>query len=244
MIQNTFVFLDKIGAGKERKLWEQGITDWSDFLRADIVKGVSAGRKAHYDRRLCEAQQALIADNASFFTCFPRTAQWRLYEHFRDDIGYVDIETDSRGEITIVGISNYYNTKVFVAGANLDAALVQKVIEQFKVLVTFNGGAFDLPKLRKQLGMKFAGPHIDLKPLCVKLGLVGGLKIVEELLGLQRPANLRGNPVDLWKAFHASGDHEYLELLVDYNKEDIENLKFIMDHCYKEMEKRVKEIKG
>ncbi len=235
MIRNTFVFLDKIGAGKERQLWKQGITDWADFLRAGEIKGFSAGRKAHYDRKIQEAQDALVADDATFFRCFPSTEHWRLYEHFRDDVGFVDIETDSRGEITIVGISNYYDTKVFVAGANLDAALVQKVLDQFKVLVTFNGGAFDLPKLRKQFNIQFNGPHIDLKPLCVKLGLKGGLKVVEELLGLQRPQNLRGNPVDLWKAFHASGDREYLELLVEYNKEDIENLKFIMDHCYKEM---------
>ena len=49
---------------------------------------------------------------------------------------------------------------------------------------------------------------------------------------LKRPAHLYGNPIQLWKAFHVSGDREYLELLIEYNREDVENLKLIADIVY------------
>jgi len=135
----------------------------------------------------------------------------------------------------VVGISNYYNTNTFVKGFNLENNLLEKELSKYKLLITFNGSSFDLPKLKKQLQLEVKMPHIDLKPLCVKLDLKGGLKEVERILNLKRPEHLYGNPVELWKAFHASGDREYLELLVDYNKEDIENLKGVMNHVYKKM---------
>ena len=98
--------------------------------------------------------------------------------------------------------------------------------------------AEDLPKLKK-LGVRFEMIHIDLKPLCVNLGLVGGLKEVEKMLELGRPTHLYGNPIDLWQAFHASGDKEYLDLLLEYNREDCENLKGLMEFVWREMKKNL-----
>ena len=113
--------------------------------------------------------------------------------------------------------------------------MIEKELTKFKLLITFNGSSFDLPKLKRELGVNVIIPHIDLKPLCVNLGLVGGLKKVEKELNLRRPAHLNGNPVSLWKAFHASGDREYLELLIEYNREDIENLKGVMETVYRKL---------
>ena len=84
-------------------------------------------------------------------------------------------------------------------------------------------------------GIKIDKAHIDLKPLCVNLGWKGGLKEVEKTLGISRPAHLHGNPVDLWRAFHASGDREYLDLLIAYNEEDVVNLKAVMEKVYAEL---------
>ena|SRR3989338_5610847 len=164
---------------------------------------------------------------------------WRLYPEFKEETGFLDIETDSYGKITVVGISNYFNTNHFVRGINLEKAAIERELLKYKIIVTFNGGAFDLPKLRKQLGVKMAMPHIDLKPLCVKLGLKGGLKEIERILELKRPAHLYGNPVELWKAFQASGDKDYLDLLLQYNAEDIENLRGVMGYGYKELSNKI-----
>ena len=62
---------------------------------------------------------------------------------------------------------------------------------------------------------------------------------MEKKLNLKRPPHLKGNPVDLWKAFHASGDREYLDLLIEYNGEDIENLKMVMDCVCGKLRKQV-----
>ncbi len=235
MIKNSFIFLEKIKRKGEENIWKQGIKDWQDFLQQKEVKGFSSVRKQYYDRKIREAQQALLENNSSYFVGkLPSVEMWRLYDSFNEECAYLDIETDSSGRITVVGISNYYTTNTFVKGFNLEKELLEKQLQQFKILVTFNGGAFDLPKLKKELGVAISIPHIDLKPLCVNLGLKGGLKEVEKMLDLKRPNHLYGNPVELWKAFHASGDREYLELLIDYNKEDIENLKRIVERVVSE----------
>lgn len=236
MIQESFVFLEKCSTARESSFWKQGIADWRKFLAREKVLGIADAKKEFYNRKIREAQQALAAENAAYFVGkLPAKEMWRLYPYFKEDCCFLDIETDTYGNITVVGISNYYNTNTFVKGFNLERSLLEKELAKYKVVVTFNGGAFDLPKLKKQLLLEMKMPHIDLKPLCVKLDLKGGLKEVEKILNLKRPSHLYGNPVELWKAFHASGDKEYLQLLVEYNSEDIENLKGIMDVVYKKM---------
>lgn len=238
LIQQTLCFLDGVGARKEKALWMRGIKEWGDFLGAREIEGISKERKAYYDRQLRKAQEALETDDAAYFRVFCKE-QWRLYGWFKDEAGFLDVEVDGRGKIIVVGISNYYSTATFVRGINLEREAVEKELKKYKILVTFNGSAFDLPKLKKEFGIEIMVPHIDLKGLCARLKMNGGLKEVEKMLNLQRPAHLNGNPVDLWKAFHASGDKEWLDLLIAYNSEDIENLKWVMEHCYKEMERRL-----
>jgi len=238
MIKNTFVFLERISKRTELRLWQQGIKDWNDFINKPSVKGITPEKKAYYDRQLQLAQQALSVDNSAFFLGkLPAKETWRLYDFFSEQAAYLDLEIDSRGKIILVGISDYYHTNTFVAGVNLEKTILEKELSKFKLLITFNGASFDLPKLKKQLHLEINIPHLDLKPLCVKLGLKGGLKEIERKLNLQRPSHLMGSPVDLWKAFHASGDREYLDLLIHYNQEDVENLKLIADHVNKEMKR-------
>ena len=244
MIKKSFIFLEKVGSQKERNIWQQGIKDWNDFLRANDVKGISARSKSFYDRKIKEAREALVNNDSFYFVGkLPQVEMWRLYDYFREECGFLDIEVDSTGNVILVGISDYYNSNYFVKGVNLFRGEIEKELSKYKLIVTFNGGAFDLPKLRKQMGVIVDVPHLDLKPLCVNLGLVGGLKEVEKKLNLKRPPHLNGNPVDLWKAFHASQDREYLDLLMEYNGEDIENLKAIAGFVYLKLKSKLSEIK-
>lgn len=235
MIRKSFIFLEKVSSKKEKSIWKQGVKDWADFLKCKEIKGIAIEKKSYYDRQIKEAQQALMEDNSAYFVGkFPNKEMWRIYDYFREETGFLDIEIDSYGKIILVGISDYYNSNFFVKGANLSKESLEKELLKFKLLITFNGSSFDLPKLKKQLDfdVKIKIPHLDLKPLCVSLGFVGGLKEVERKLNLKRPSHLYGNPVELWKAFHASGDREYLDLLIDYNREDIENLRMIAEKVY------------
>ncbi|MBU0470701.1 MAG: ribonuclease H-like domain-containing protein [Nanoarchaeota archaeon] len=236
MIKKSFLFLERINSRKEKNIWKQGIKDWQDFLKADKVRGISVGKKSYYDRKLREAQVALLNDKAEFFKRkLPSKEIWRLYSHFKEECCFLDVEVDSFGKVILVGISDYYNSNFFVKGINLNQQRLEKELSKYKLVITFNGSSFDLPKLKKQFHLEVTSPHLDLKPLCVNLGLKGGLKEVEKILNLKRPANLTGNPVELWKTFHASGDREWLELLIEYNKEDIENLKGVTDFVYRKL---------
>jgi len=240
MIKKSFIFLEKISTKKEQSIYRQNIKDWSDFLKADKIKGIAPLKKAYYNRQIQEAQKALLEENPSYFTNrLPQKEMWRLYDQFKEQSCFLDIEIDSTGKVILVGISDYYTTSTFIQRINLEKSLLEKELSKYKLLITFNGSSFDLPKLKKQLQLDFNIPHIDLKPLCVNLNLKGGLKEVEKTLNLKRPKHLYGNPVELWKAFHASGDGEYLELLIDYNKEDIENLKGVMEYCYKKLNEKI-----
>ncbi len=240
MLRKTFLFLPRISAKKEQALWQQGIKDWQDFLRTEKIKGISTKTKLYYNHKLKEARQALQENNSSWFIGkLPQKEMWRLYNYFKEEACFLDVEVDSRGKVIVMGISNYYQTNQFVAGVNLEKNILQKELNKYKLLITFNGSAFDLPKLRKQFGLEIKVPHLDLKPICINLSWKGGLKEIEKQLNLKRPAHLQGNPVDLWKAFHASGDREYLELLLEYNREDIENLKAIVEKVYRQLSNKI-----
>ena len=234
MIHHTFLFLEKIRKRKEQTIWAQHIKDWPTFLNTKTIRGIASKTKSYYDRQLKQAHLALKDDNSSYFSSkLPATELWRLYHYFKENAGYLDIEINSSGKVILVGIHDgNTNTNFFIRGANLELPLLEKELQKYKLLITFNCAAFDVPKLKKQLNLNLTIPHIDLKPLCIKLNLRGGLKEIEHTLNLKRPSHLYGNPVDLWKAFHASGDREYLQLLLDYNREDCENLQRIMDYCY------------
>ena len=239
MIKNSFIFLEKVGKRKERNIWKQ-VKDWNEFLEIECVKGIAKGKKSYYDRKIEEAKKALLSENSVYFVGkLPKVEMWRLYNYFKEECGYLDIEVDSYGKVILVGISDYYNSNFFVKEVNLDRKSIEKELLKFKVLITFNGSSFDLPKLKKQFGVEIKVPHIDLKPLCVNLGLKGGLKEVEKELNLRRPRHLKGNPVSLWKAFHASGDKEYLDLLIEYNREDIENLKGVIERVYRQLSNKI-----
>ncbi|MBI2112874.1 ribonuclease H-like domain-containing protein [Candidatus Woesearchaeota archaeon] len=247
MIRHSFIFLEKISRKKEENIWKQGIYDWDHFLkkRSNEINGISSEKKHYYDRKIKEAQQALLNNDSSYFIKkLPSVEMWRLYDYFREESGFLDIEVNSSGKIILVGISDYYHSNFFVQGVNLEKNLIEQELLKYKLIITFNGSSFDLPKLKKELGIEIIVPHLDLKPLCLNLGLHGGLKEVEKILNLKRPEHLNGNPVELWKAFHASGDKEYLDLLIDYNKEDIENLKGVVEWCYRKLYKDLNLIIG
>ncbi len=129
MIRNSFVFLERIGRKKEEKLWNLGITNWQSFLNTARIKSISSSAKAYYHRQIKEAQTALLNEESHFFTHrLPKKEHWRLYEEFKENCCFLDIETDSQGRITVVGISNYYATKHLVKGFNLEKEILEKAL--------------------------------------------------------------------------------------------------------------------
>jgi hypothetical protein len=71
--------------------------------------------------------------------------------------------------------------------------------------------------------------HHDLMYDCWRYNLKGGLKVVEQRLGITR--QLRGidgsDAVELWWRYQNHRDRKALRLLLQYNKEDVMNLKVL-----------------
>jgi uncharacterized protein len=231
MIQNSFILLEGVGRDKEQSIWQQNIAHWDDFTNRRFVKGISPMRKGFYDLQLKRAKKELYEFNSNYFTkVLPRVESWRLYNFFKEDAVFLDIETDYHGNITVIGLSDGNDMRTMVQGINLDKQLLQKELSKAKLLVTFNGSSFDVPRINHYFNKVVPDiPHVDLRHVCARLGLKGGLKIVEEKLGINRPEHLKAlrgdHAIELWRAWKASGEREWLDLLVQYNEEDVLNLK-------------------
>jgi len=100
-------------------------------------------------------------------------------------------------------------------------------------IVTFNGKAFDEPKICKQFETNPHRNHIDLFHEAKKQGLTGGLKEIGETFGFPRPAELDkvdgAIAVKLWKRFKFYGNTEALQNLLYYNAWDVALTYYL--HC-------------
>jgi uncharacterized protein YprB with RNaseH-like and TPR domain len=239
LLRNTFIHIPQIGIVTERKLWDSGIQSWKDWCSSAKAKV----RQQHIcnvlDWYVPLSLERLAAKDAGFFqNLMPACELWRIYPEFSDNVAFLDIETTGLGqddsEITLIGLYNGKNFKVFVRGQNLGEFADE--IANYSVVITYNGTYFDLPFLRNEFkSVTFPAAHIDLRFLAKRLGYTGGLKGVEIQLGILRPEELRGIDgyvaVLLWQEY-LEGTKEALDALIMYNREDVVNLRYIMERCY------------
>jgi len=236
MITNSFIFLDKIGKTSERNIWNNNIHTWDEFVDARFIKTISAKRKIFYDLQLMKAKKNLKVNNVKFFqNFFPKQQHWRLFDQYKDEAVYLDIETSGYyGDITVLGMYDGKDTKMMVRGHNLDKELLKQELEKYKMIVTFNGSSFDLPVIKKYFNIDFPQIHVDLRHVCSQIGLTGGLKKIEKTLNISRAdevSDVTGmDAVYLWQQYKSTGDKKYLDKLIQYNEEDIVNLKPLAEY--------------
>lgn len=165
---------------------------------------------------------------------------------------YLDIETDYVGpftdqrlfrdtknhKLTVVGIrvlDGEKETFTQLVGGDITKDAVLQCLAGAPRLITFNGRSipdrvkgyvgFDFPVIAAQLGVVLDREfeHTDLCPECWKAGFYGGLKKVEETLGLKR--KLPGKDglwaQTTWRQYQASGNRALLDQLLAYNREDV-----------------------
>lgn len=196
--------------------------------------------------RICDeikiSSKHLAARNCFYFSQrLPSAEHWRTYSLFSDSVAFFDIETTglspNRDRITVVGIYNGNESKTYVRGINLDDLV--KEFSKYRLLVSFNGARFDIPFIKSEFPeMEFKQLHIDLMYPLRRIGYSGGLKNIEKLLGICRSEETDGmdgfDAVRLWRQYE-KGDREALDLLLKYNREDIVNLKTIIELTYPKM---------
>jgi hypothetical protein len=141
---------------------------------------------------------------------------------------YLDIETTFEQSISMIGIYRSDIGTIQLVGGGISDLSLYRALEGVATLVTFNGSGFDLPVIRKRLYVDLRNDftHSDLMYVCRKRGLRGGLKRIEETLGIARAtAGISGwDAPRLWQRFEAIGDQVALRTLLDYNREDVINL--------------------
>jgi len=244
MIKNTFSILQGIGEKLERRLWENGILFWEDFIDADAINFLSNDRKLMYNELLREALQNLSEGRANYFsTMLKHSDHWRLYQAFRETSVALDIETDGNpfnhgGCITVVGLYDGFDYRALVKGSDLTRKRLEQELSRYDYIVTFYGSVFDLPFLREAFNLTINIPHFDLCFSGRKTGLKGGLKNVEETLGIYREASVKGfdgfDAVRLWNEAQ-NGSDEAMELLLTYNRCDTVNLFSLADIIFERM---------
>ncbi|TMB29643.1 MAG: hypothetical protein E6J61_14720 [Deltaproteobacteria bacterium] len=142
----------------------------------------------------------------------------------------------------MIGILDREGPRSFREGRDL--AEFPSRAASWKMIVTFNGSAFDLPHLRALFpGWQPPAAHLDLCHALRLAGERGSLKQIEARLGLHRPARLdKPSVLDasiLWRAQRA-GDPLALRRLVEYNLTDAFHLRPLAEIAYNLLVRRLR----
>jgi uncharacterized protein YprB with RNaseH-like and TPR domain len=226
-----------LGPTREQRLWQAGVTDWSQLPPGPPSLLSSPLRRA-LQPALISAERALAdGDLATLAEMLPTAEHWRLLGAFPRHAVYLDIETDSEEGVTAVGLLTDDGPRLLLAGRDL--AEVPAALPRSCLLVTFNGASFDLPILERAFPTWRRPPaHVDLRPLLGRLGHHGGLKWIEQRTGVGRPEHLRrmSGQVAAWLWRHARrGDRRALHLFAEYNLYDTVNLRPLLALAYNQL---------
>jgi uncharacterized protein len=238
VIRRTFQLSSGIGPWREKDLWARGLSDWDD-LRERGAELLPLPLRDELGRAVDRAEEALLrGDAVALAGLLPVREHWRLWPLVRERALCLDVEADGSADRltpTVVGCFDPQGLATFVSGRNLQALPAR--LAAHPIWVTFNGNCFDLPVLRRAFP-ELPAPtlHLDLRGVTRRMGLGGGLKAIEDRLGIARPPHLRGTggreAVALWRAYRGSGALEPLRTLVEYNLYDAFQLRAVADHAF------------
>jgi uncharacterized protein YprB with RNaseH-like and TPR domain len=235
MLKNTFIHIQSIGAITEQRLWKTGFRDWDSFS-GDIP--IPAGRKYFLEKGIEESKKYLADFNPAYFSKrLPSNQCWRLFPEFRKSTVYLDIETTGLDRyfntVTTIALYDGQSIKTYVQGDNLDDFVED--IQQYKVIVSYNGKSFDVPFLEQYFNIRLDHAHIDLRYVLASFGFRGGLKECERQLDMDRGdlKDIDGYfAVLLWEEYQRTGDQKTLDTLLAYNIQDTVNLENLLVTAY------------
>jgi len=153
---------------------------------------------------------------------------------------YLDIETTGLSprysRITVIGIYLCNGDDISfiqLVGEDITVDSLLETLGGVDIIYTYNGSRFDLPFIYILLGVNLAKmfAHRDLMYDCWRNNLYGGFKVVERQLGIERRlTEVNGyEAVKLWWRYVDYLDLDALATLLEYNKEDVLNLKILKE---------------
>ena len=239
MLPHTFIHLPNVGPVTELALWDDGIHTWQDFCSAESLPTRIRGQSQSLRETVAECMNRLDDNDATYFSrAIPRSETWRMYADFRHNAAFLDIETTGLSPeysiITLVGILDRDGYHAFVYDQNLSD--LREALEQYDLIVTFNGASFDLPFIESHFGSLFRHTaHIDLRHVLSRIGQKGGLKAIERRMGVGRPSELTVldgfDAVRMWRMWEL-GSQGALDTLIRYNAEDVLSLPKLAEIAY------------
>ena len=242
MLTATFIHAPGVGPATEQALWAQGVSSWQEYQEQASTLRLPPRHKIALARTVEDSLLALEDERTEYFArTLPKREHWRAASHF-SKIGFLDIETNggmSADSITLIGLYDGLEMHAYVKGENLAQFAYES--QDYDGFVTFFGTGFDLPMLKRRfpvLESVFADRfHVDLCPLLKRLGHTGGLKKIEQTLGIARVPETDGlsgmDAVRLWRAYRKGGRgaDDARRLLLAYNKEDVVNMELLLRYA-------------
>jgi uncharacterized protein YprB with RNaseH-like and TPR domain len=140
---------------------------------------------------------------------------------------YLDIETSYSGEITVLGVFRPPSELIQLTHPGISRDALLESLDGADEVITDWGHRFDMPVINRCLGVNLRREFssTDLADRCHRHGLYGGLKVVEQILGIsRRTSGLSGaDAMRLWEEWRR-GDGRSLRQLLRYNEDDVVNL--------------------
>lgn len=238
MLRNSFCHLPGVAEKTERSLWSAGVVSWDCAVPKGSVR-LPRSLLESWERHMAESARHLEQRDVHHFAdTLPSNQHWRLFRDFSDRCAFLDIETTGLffpSMITTIVLYDGRSVRSYVNGKNLDDFV--RDVQDYLLLVTYNGKLFDVPTIEAHFGIKLTQAHIDLRHPLHSLGLKGGLKACERKVGIARPGleDVDGFfAVLLWDDYRKRGNTKALETLLAYNVSDTVSLHALMVHAHNE----------
>lgn len=236
-LRQAFTHFPNIGPARLKMLREAGIRCWEDigpFPPPELDNWISFWPPLYQTALDC--READAADDIQFFIdCLAPQDRWRLLHKHWSQCAFLDIETgglDFEADITVISVFHQHRVHLFVKDENLDD--FPDYLLTLPFIATYNGSTFDIPKITRYFNLPpLPVPHVDLRWLCHRLDLTGGLKPIEQMLGIVRPQDLQGtdgnDAIMLWQQWLSRHDDMARYRLLKYCAADTLSLQLVTD---------------
>lgn len=235
LLDRSLCILKGISPATECVLQRRGVLTTKQLATAahSLFSSKHASQLTASFLRIEKARQLGLLD--SLVNSLPIGHRVRVVHDFLPFTAFLDIETDAvaaSSRITCISVLMNGQLATFIRDQNLDDFLC--LWAKCRIVVTFNGKRFDIPKILREFGLSTTPAHIDLIDEARHYGFRGGLKKIAGAIGWSPRDDNQHSGLDAvawWNKYLDTGDTDLLAQLVVYNQDDV----LALDHLYRKV---------